>query len=96
MSVWRYIYRISCHIPIDSIKGYHLSSAEAPASYQVQIISLRPAQTRPSLKIWKEPERKVSFLISRQRGGGLDLDEDGRIEPYVDFTPFYRLIGDQI
>ena len=41
-------------------------------------------------------KRKVSFLISRQRGGGLDLDEDGRIEPYVDFTPFYRLIGDQI
>jgi len=37
-------------------------------------------------------KRKVSFLISRQRGGGLDLDEDGRIEPYVDFTPFYRLI----
>merc|ERR1712228_275703 len=36
--------------------------------------------------------RRHLFSLPRQRGGGLDLDEDGRIEPYVDFTPFYRLI----
>ena len=39
-----------------------------------------------------EPIIKPS-RIYRQRGGGLDLDEDGRIEPYIDFAPFYHLIG---
>merc|ERR1739838_191451 len=36
--------------------------------------------------------RRHLFSLPRQRGGGLDLDEDGRIEPYVDFAPFYLLI----
>ena len=42
------------------MEGYHLSSAEAPTSLQVHIISWKPALTRPSLKIWKEPPIQVT------------------------------------
>ena len=55
MTVLTYIYRMSCYILLKDMEGYHLSSAEAPTSLQVHIISWKPALTRPSLKIWKEP-----------------------------------------